>query len=87
LKILIEEFEAHPMGYWTSEKGHNMRVFMEDLARSMGKDPLDPETWYSIPRRVVEETKVCLLLTLSLFPFFPGSLFLLFYFLFLVLVA
>ena len=52
------QFVAHPMGYWTTDKGHNMRAYLEEIALNMNKDPMDPETWYSIPRSAVEETKV-----------------------------
>lgn len=39
-----------PFGYWTTEKGKNMRKFFERFAKSRDSDPLLPETWYSIVR-------------------------------------
>lgn len=43
-----------------SEKFKNIRKFYENLAKKLGKEPLVPETWYSIPRQLVATQQVYL---------------------------
>lgn len=54
---------SEPSGHWSdkgiSEKNKsNMRNFFENIARRRNLDPLLPDTWYSIPRKEVEQTRV-----------------------------
>eukprot|EP00026_Physarum_polycephalum_P001744 Phypoly_transcript_01746.p1 GENE.Phypoly_transcript_01746~~Phypoly_transcript_01746.p1 ORF type:complete len:627 (-),score=117.38 Phypoly_transcript_01746:106-1986(-) len=42
-----------PAGFWTSEKGKNMRAALEKFARDMGFDPLVAEHWYRVPRQAI----------------------------------
>lgn len=51
-------YTARPYGYWTSEKGKNMRNFFEKYANSNSLDPLSPDTWYSISRKDIESLPV-----------------------------
>lgn len=44
--------------YWTSKRGRNTRVLLENIARSKNMDPLLAQTWYSIPRQLVMDVQV-----------------------------
>lgn len=48
-----------------------MRKFYGNLAKKLGKEPLVPETWYSIPRQLVATQQVYLN-KLALFWLLPG---------------
>ena len=48
-------FTEHPRGYWNHE---TMRAFMENIARRHHMDPLDPDTWYTIPAESIYQSKV-----------------------------
>jgi hypothetical protein len=52
------EYKKHPLGYWTSEKGKNMRKFFEEFAKKNKKDPLNLATWYTVTKRAITQTKV-----------------------------
>lgn len=47
-----------PHGYWIGNKGHNMRVFFEKVAKKNNFDPLLPDSWYGSLPSIIEETKV-----------------------------
>ena len=49
-------FKYFAGGYWADTK--NIRKFFEEIARSKGKDPLLPETWYAISRDDILAVKV-----------------------------
>lgn len=51
----VPNFAAKPIGYWTSEKGRNMREFFENIARRRNLDPLVADTWYSISRSEIKD--------------------------------
>eukprot|EP00026_Physarum_polycephalum_P003272 Phypoly_transcript_03282.p1 GENE.Phypoly_transcript_03282~~Phypoly_transcript_03282.p1 ORF type:complete len:817 (+),score=97.02 Phypoly_transcript_03282:362-2452(+) len=55
--IVTPHASARPFGYWTAKDGENMRRFFEEFARNLNLDPLDPEIWYNIPRKAIEEIK------------------------------
>eukprot|EP00026_Physarum_polycephalum_P002403 Phypoly_transcript_02409.p1 GENE.Phypoly_transcript_02409~~Phypoly_transcript_02409.p1 ORF type:complete len:900 (+),score=140.14 Phypoly_transcript_02409:101-2800(+) len=46
-----------PAGYWTSERGKNMRDFFVELAKKRNFDPLVPENWYSVSVAELREEK------------------------------
>jgi hypothetical protein len=48
-----------PAGHWTIDGSKNIRNFLDDLARSWHKDPLDPETWYTFNLEELTKAKVC----------------------------
>ena len=47
-----------PHGHWRMDDSRNMRVFFDDLATSQGHDPLNPEQWYAVSRKMVQNAKV-----------------------------
>eukprot|EP00026_Physarum_polycephalum_P003752 Phypoly_transcript_03766.p1 GENE.Phypoly_transcript_03766~~Phypoly_transcript_03766.p1 ORF type:complete len:436 (+),score=53.88 Phypoly_transcript_03766:986-2293(+) len=51
------EYKPHPVGYWTSEKGKNMRKFFEEFAKKSNKDPLSSTFWYNVTMRDIKQTK------------------------------
>lgn len=51
-------FAPKPQGYWNSEKGKNMRLFLEKYARRHNFDPLIAQNWYSVVRDSVIKSKV-----------------------------
>jgi hypothetical protein len=52
-------FSAKKTGYWTSEKGKNMRKFLEDFAKKRKFDPLVAENWYNVSKEDISQYKVC----------------------------
>jgi hypothetical protein len=48
-----------PVGFWTSEKGKNMRAEFEKFARSRNFDPLVAEGWYNVPGQAFLKSPVC----------------------------
>eukprot|EP00026_Physarum_polycephalum_P002518 Phypoly_transcript_02525.p1 GENE.Phypoly_transcript_02525~~Phypoly_transcript_02525.p1 ORF type:complete len:833 (+),score=92.99 Phypoly_transcript_02525:54-2552(+) len=48
---------AKPVGFWSSEKGKNMRLYLEKFARSRNLDPLLASSWYSVNRRTFMKLK------------------------------
>eukprot|EP00026_Physarum_polycephalum_P001950 Phypoly_transcript_01954.p1 GENE.Phypoly_transcript_01954~~Phypoly_transcript_01954.p1 ORF type:complete len:900 (+),score=97.26 Phypoly_transcript_01954:131-2830(+) len=49
----VKRFNSKPVGYWTRA---NMRFLFESIAKNRNLDPLVPETWYSIPGRILKQT-------------------------------
>ena len=47
-----------PKAYWTSEKGKNMRLMLENFAKSNNFDPLVPDNWYSMTIQDFSRMKV-----------------------------
>ena len=45
-------------GYWTAEKGKNMRRFLEDFAKKSRFDPLLADNWYNITKEDISRYKV-----------------------------
>jgi hypothetical protein len=39
-----------------------MKEFLVGIAKKLGMDPFQPETWYNFPRKKIEEIKVCILI-------------------------
>ena len=39
---------SKPHGYWTSEKGKNIRVFFDNFAMKRQRDPARPHNWYNV---------------------------------------
>ena len=52
-------FSTKPVRYWTAERGKNLRMVLENYARSKKLDPLLAATWYNIPRLELVENNVC----------------------------
>jgi hypothetical protein len=64
-----------PAGFWTSEKGKNMRAAFENFAMNLNFEPLVAENWYRVSRQALLTLPVPpslsphpVLLPLSLFP-------------------
>lgn len=51
-----DRFANLPRNSWNNQK--NKRFYFENIARRLGKDPLVPETWYSLSRSDLAEFKV-----------------------------
>lgn len=51
----ITGFVTEPLRHWTKKK---MRQFLERFAQKRNMDPLNPDTWYSIPISTIRNTKV-----------------------------
>lgn len=48
-----------PRGHWTGGEGtKNVREFFDSFAKLHGKDPTDPETWYSARLNQIHELPV-----------------------------
>lgn len=45
----------HPPGYWSRR---NLKLFLENLAKSKNMDPLLASTWYNIPYKTICKFKV-----------------------------
>ena len=48
-----------PAGHWTIDGSKNIKKFLDDLAASWERDPLDPETWYGFNLEELTKAKVC----------------------------
>jgi hypothetical protein len=55
---VLTGFSAKRHGYWTAEKGKNMRLFLEEFARQRNFDPLVAESWYAISKEDLSQYKV-----------------------------
>jgi len=62
-------YTMKPVGYWTTEKGKNMRELFIKIAHERGFDPLLPHNWYSIPSSSLKEVKVFSFFFISKFIF------------------
>eukprot|EP00026_Physarum_polycephalum_P002350 Phypoly_transcript_02356.p1 GENE.Phypoly_transcript_02356~~Phypoly_transcript_02356.p1 ORF type:complete len:908 (+),score=118.97 Phypoly_transcript_02356:113-2836(+) len=51
----MQNFTPKPKGYWSYDKGKNMRAFLVGLAERMGFDSQVAQNWYSVSRQELEE--------------------------------
>jgi hypothetical protein len=47
----MQSYTPKPKGFWSFDKGKNMRAFLASLAEKMGFDPLVADDWYSVSRQ------------------------------------
>ena len=51
---------SRPLGYWTKNDGANMRLFLDEFAKTRNLDPLNPNDWYSVKANDIISVGVCI---------------------------